>query len=306
MYKKSWIIFKRQGQGLKLFFDTGSSDLWFASSLCLFCGSHTKYNPLKSSTSSVGVGPWSVRYGDGSTAGGVMSKEPVDIGGIIVKEQTIQIATHESSSFQKGVADGLLGLGFNHLASVRGTITPVDNIIRQHLIKKPIFSVYLGKHSIGGGGGYIFGGSNPAHYQEPLMFVPANSSKGYWNVQVTSISTGNVLSNTTKQSYGQFETIVDTGTTLVLLPMTIADMVASLYHAKINNDGTYSISRDSSKFEPLLSLHGGSWFQIPGDDLVYAKGEKGCVAGFIAGNFSFAILGDVFIRNNYVISPINY
>lgn len=85
-----------------------------------------------------------------------MAKDSVEIGGIVVKDQTIQLATHESSSFQTGVIDGLLGLGFSSLASVQGTITPVDNMIRQNLIKEPIFSVYLGTKSFGGGGGEYF------------------------------------------------------------------------------------------------------------------------------------------------------
>ncbi|SAM07637.1 hypothetical protein [Absidia glauca] len=272
------------GQALKLNFDTGSSDLWFASSFCLFCGSHTKYNPLASSTYSAAMTPWSVQYGDGSTAGGVTAKDSVDIGGILIRQQTIQLATHESFSFRQGVTDGLLGLGFSSLASVRGTLTPADNMIRHNLIKDPIFSVYLGKQKLGGGGVFMFGNSNPAHFSGSLTPVAVDSSKGFWSVKVASLSTAGdktVPSKTDNALYGSFEAIVDTGTTLLILQK--------------------KTSPTNSGFDSLVFSLGGSLFQIPGDDLVYVREGAHCIAGFATGDFPFSILGDVFIRNNYVV-----
>ncbi|CAO3596755.1 unnamed protein product [Absidia cylindrospora] len=287
------------GQALKLIFDTGSSDLWFSSSLCLLCGSHTKYNPWKSSTYSAGISPWKIQYGDGSSAQGIVAKDTVEIGGLVVKNQAIQLAVHESASFLKGVTDGILGLGFSNLASVKGTITPVDNMIKQKVIKKPIFSVYLGKKSLGGGGEYVFGGSNPAHYQGNLTSVPVDNSKGFWNVKVASLSAG---TSSSSSLFGPFEAIVDTGTTLLILQKDIAKHVAKHYNAKENvNDGTFIIDCDGSKLDPLQFSLGGSTFQIPGKDLVYAKDGNKCIASFATGDFQFSILGDAFIRNNYVV-----
>lgn len=42
-------------------------------------------------------------------------------------------------------------MAFNSIAAVRGIKTPVDNLFSQKLIRKPIFGVFLGKASKGGG-----------------------------------------------------------------------------------------------------------------------------------------------------------
>lgn len=169
------------GQSLKLDFDTGSSDLWFgkpkdpsfgarnvhivynwsrfvvASTLCSGCSSNqTKYDPNKSSTYKEEGENWTITYGDGSSAGGVTGLETVSLGGLKVTNQRIEMAAHESSSFASGPADGLLGLAFDSLASVKGTKTPMTNLVEQGVISNPIFGVYLGKSSEGGGGGKLY------------------------------------------------------------------------------------------------------------------------------------------------------
>ncbi|KAI9265914.1 aspartic peptidase domain-containing protein, partial [Sporodiniella umbellata] len=104
------------GVTLKLDFDTGSSDLWFASTLCTNCGSsQTKYNPKKSSTYAADGRTWSISYGDGSTASGILATDTVNLGGLSIKKQTIELAKSEASSFQNGPSDGLLGLGFDSI-----------------------------------------------------------------------------------------------------------------------------------------------------------------------------------------------
>jgi hypothetical protein len=150
----------------------------------------------------------------------------------------------------------------------------------------------------------MFVNSNPAHFSGKLTPVAVDSSKGFWSVKVAALSVAEnktVSSRTDNALYGSFEAIVDTGTTLLILQKSIADRVASHYHAKLNSDGTFKISCDSSKFDSLVFSLGGSLFQIPGDDLVYAKDGAHCIAGFATGDFPFSILGDVFIRNNYVV-----
>lgn len=143
---------------------------------------------------------------------------------------------------------------------------------------------------------YVFGGSNPAHYQENLTSIPVDNSKGFWNVQVASLSAGRTSLS------GPFQAIVDTGTTLLMLQKGIAENVAKHYHAKENgDDGTFIIDCDGSKLAPLQFSLGGSEFEIPGEDLVYAKDRNKCIASFATGDFPFSILGDAFIRNNYVV-----
>ncbi|CEI90234.1 Putative Rhizopuspepsin-2 [Rhizopus microsporus] len=283
------------GVQLKLDFDTGSSDLWFASTLCSTCSnSHTKYNPNKSSTYKADGRPWSISYGDGSSASGILAKDTVNLGGLAIKDQTIGLAKRESSAFAEDVIDGLLGLAFNSITTVRGVKTPMDNLISQGLISRPIFGVYLGKASNGGGGEYIFGGYDSTKFKGSLTTVPIDNSEGFWGVTVKGTKIGS------KSIGGSFSAILDTGTTLLLLPDSVAASVARTYGASDNGDGTYTITCDSSKLQPLVFTLGSSTFQVPADSLIYEKSGSKCIAGFAAGG-DLAILGDVFLKNNYVV-----
>ncbi|EIE77055.1 hypothetical protein G6F47_004321 [Rhizopus delemar] len=284
------------GVTLKLDFDTGSSDLWFASTLCTNCGSsQTKYNPNQSSTYAKDGRTWSISYGDGSSASGILGTDTVTLGGLKITKQTIELAKREATSFQSGPSDGLLGLGFDTITTVRGVKTPVDNLISQGLISKPIFGVYLGKESNGGGGEYIFGGYDSSKYSGSLTTIPVDNSNGWYGITIkgTTIGSSKVSSS--------FSAILDTGTTLLILPNNVASAVARSYGASDNGDGTYTIDCDTSSFKPLVFSIGSSTFEVPADSLVFEQDGSTCYAGFGYGDYDFAIFGDVFLKNNYVV-----
>ncbi|CAO0802565.1 unnamed protein product [Mucor circinelloides] len=282
-------------QSLKINFDTGSSDFWFASTLCSTCTTHTRYDPTKSSTYVADGRAWSIQYGDGSTASGVLAKDTVNLGGLTIKSQTINLAKRESSSFASSPIDGLMGLAFDTITTVAGVKTPVDNLISQGLISSPVYGVWLGKASNGGGGEYLFGGSNPNHYTGALTTVPVDNSQGFWGITVGSLKAG------TTSVTGSFSGILDTGTTLLLFTQSIADKVAAQYGASDNGDGTYSIDCDTSNLEPLNFSINGAQFQVPVDSLIFEQDGSTCYASFGYAGLDFAILGDVFLKNNYVI-----
>ncbi|KAI9012059.1 rhizopuspepsin 6 precursor [Phycomyces nitens] len=282
-------------QSLKLDFDTGSADLWFASTLCTTCGSgQTKYNPSKSSTYKSSTKTWSISYGDGSSASGTVGYDTVNLGGLSITGQGIELAKKESSSFQSDPVDGLLGLAFDSIITASGVKTPMDNLISQGLITKPIFGVYLGKASTTAVGEYVFGGYNSAHVGGTLTTVPVDNSDGFWSINVSGLTAGS-------SSLGSFSGIVDTGTTLLLLTNTVAAKVAKAYGATDNNDGTYTIKCDTSSFSPLVFTIAGAKFSVPASDLVFEKDGSTCIASFGYADMDFAILGDVFIKNNYVV-----
>ncbi|KAI9314377.1 Syncephapepsin [Dichotomocladium elegans] len=284
-------------QDLKLDFDTGSADLWFASEGCTNCGSsQTLFQPSESSTfSQPSKIPWSISYGDGSTAGGYLAQDTVTLGGYAIKNQTIDLASKESSSFQNGPIDGLLGLAFNTITSVEGIKTPMDNLVSQGLISEPIFGVYLGKASESGGGEYYFGGYNQDHIAGDLTTVPIDNSQGFWGVTVDAYKTGG------KTLVSDSAAILDTGTSLLILADDIVSAVADAYGATANGDGTYTISCDTSSYEPLELVINGATFQVPTDSLIYVEQGGVCYAGFASAGMDFSIIGDTFLKNNYVI-----
>jgi hypothetical protein len=265
-----------------------------ASTLCSSCTGKTQYDSSKSSTYEKDGRPWKISYGDGSSSSGILATDDVTIGGLTIKNQTIELAEQISSEFTTDPTDGLLGLAFDSIVTVSGVKTPVDNLISQGLISKPIFGVFLGKESNGGGGEYLFGGIDNSKFTGTLATVPVDNSQGFWGVSVDSGSVGST-------SISAFSAIIDTGTTLLLLPQSQASQVAQALSATDNGDGTYTISCDASTLKDLSFSIGGNDYKVPAADLIFDNQNNKCVAGFGYAGLEFAILGDVFIKNNYVV-----
>jgi hypothetical protein len=168
-------------------------------------------------------------------------------------------------------------------------------MISQGLISSPVFGVYLGKEIDNGGCEYAFGGYDTAKINGNLTTVPVDKSQGYCGITAAGATTG----TTTLAS--SFSGIIDTGTTLLLFTNSVAAKIAFAYGATDNGDGTYTISRTATSFKPLVLTINSATSQIPVDSLIYEQDGSTCYPAFGYGVLNFAILGDVFIKNNYVV-----
>lgn len=126
-------------QTLRLDFDTGSSDLWCWSSrlpaaLQATAGSqHTIFNPANSDTwVNLPGESFEIYYGDQSHVNGNVGIDTINLGGLIIENQAVEIAMSMSKQFQNGQGDGLLGLAFGSINTVKPDqqYTPVDNMIK--------------------------------------------------------------------------------------------------------------------------------------------------------------------------------
>jgi hypothetical protein len=74
---------------------------------------HNIYDHAKSHTFKSSPGQtWNITYGDGSSASGNVGTDIVDIGGICIEDQSVEMAKKLSPSFEQQKGDGLLGLAF--------------------------------------------------------------------------------------------------------------------------------------------------------------------------------------------------
>jgi saccharopepsin len=110
-----------------------------------------------------------------------------------------------------------LGLAYDTI-SVNHITPPFYNALDQGLLDQPVFTFRLGA-SEEDGGEAVFGGIDSSHYTGKITYVPVRR-KGYWEVELESVAFGDdvlELENT--------GAAIDTGTSLIVMPTTIADML---------------------------------------------------------------------------------
>ncbi|GAA0174255.1 aspartic protease [Lithospermum erythrorhizon] len=211
-------------QKFTVIFDTGSSNLWVPSSKCYFsipCFFHAKYKSSQSSTYKKNGKAAEIHYGTGAISG-YFSEDNVQVGDLVVEDQEFIEATKEPSlTFLAAKFDGILGLGFQEI-SVGNAVPVWYNMVKQGLIKDPVFSFWFNRHpDEKEGGEIVFGGVDPNHYKGKHTYVPV-TQKGYWQFDM-----GDVLIDGAPTGYcdGGCSAIADSGTSLLAGPTTVITMI---------------------------------------------------------------------------------
>lgn len=208
-------------QEFKVVLDTGSSNLWVPSSGCssIACYLHNKYDSSDSSTYVENGTDFSIRYGSGSLSGFV-SQDVLKIGDLTVKNQDFAEATSEPGlAFAFGRFDGILGLGYDTI-SVNQIVPPFYNMLDQGLLDEPVFAFYLGDTNKDGDDSIAtFGGISKDHYTGKMTRIPLRR-KAYWEVELNAITFGEDTAELDDTGV-----ILDTGTSLIALPSTLAELL---------------------------------------------------------------------------------
>ncbi|USW57270.1 Putative aspartic peptidase A1 family, aspartic peptidase, active [Septoria linicola] len=295
------------GQLLNLNFDTGSSDLWvFSSELGpKYIGDHSIFNSSLSDTyEAYDNATWSIQYGDGSYANGIVGFDTVDVGGSTVDKQCIELAVHISPAFVRDpVSDGLLGLGFGSINRVQPTPqkTFFENVMDD--LTEPLFTADLEDNM--GTGTYEFGAIDTSKFQGDIHYVDVDNSDGWWQFPLPSVKFGNrtMTCNSTCAP-----AIADTGTSLLYLD---SDVVTA-YYDQVEDSQVWQMSSYiypcGAKLPDLSLQIGDHYMTISGDDMTYlefggeAEGPAGrCMGGLQAGPAGMQILGDVFLKQVFAV-----
>ncbi|KAL5401796.1 Vacuolar protease A [Paraphaeosphaeria minitans] len=288
-------------QDFKVILDTGSSNLWVPSSECssIACYLHTKYDSSASSTYKKNGSSFEIRYGSGSLSGFV-SQDTFQIGDLKVKNQDFAEATSEPGlAFAFGRFDGILGLGYDTI-SVNKIVPPFYNMLDQGLLDEPVFAFYLGDANGGAESEAIFGGVNEDHYTGKLTKLPLRR-KAYWEVDLDAITFGDETAEMDNTGV-----ILDTGTSLIALPSTIAELLNKEIGAKKGFNGQYTVECDKVDSLPDLTFTlTGHNFTIGAHDYVLEV-QGSCISAFMGMDFPepvgpLAILGDAFLRRWYSV-----
>lgn len=277
---------------------------------------HTVFDPTRSSTFKNKDGSaWRISYGDGSSASGTVGNDNIDMGGLVVKGQAIELADTLSAQFASGAGDGLLGLAFSNINTVKpqAVRTPVENMISQSHIPKSasLFTAKLGSWRDAnepdkGESFYTFGFVDQDTVKasgEELYYTPIDKSRGWWMFDSASATV-----NGKSISRAGNKAIADTGTTLALVDdatcQAIYDAIDGAYYDNNSQGYIYPVDTPADKLPVVSFAVGDKQFVVQKEDLGFAEAKAGYVYGGIQsrGSMPMDILGDTFLKGIYAVS----
>jgi len=302
-------------------FDTGSSVLWVPSAACTdgACKSHHQFNPDKSSTGAVlsetegETTEAKIQYGTGSMTG-VEFTETVRVGGAAAAAFSgtgLLLATKEESSvFENFPFDGVFGL--NRRSVPNGAVD--FNVMMQAKAKghvdKNIVAFWLGGPPGDQGGAMAVGGVDNRFFEQAMSWHDVvDNPFGNWMLKLDSLKLGGV-----EVCEGGCTTIVDTGTSLLVVSEAVDNQIKSHVNIKENcND--YAANPD------MVFSYSGHEYTLKASDYVVEMvdgSSKSCssaivpmegtlldkISKIVPDNIgvnakNVLIMGDVFLRRIY-------
>jgi len=178
-----------QGDILSVVYDTGSTNLWFASTLCKEgpCMRRRRYDPYSSSSYHEGDYDLHVTFGTGELSG-QQGIDDVEMAGFTVKQQTFaMIQVEKGSVFDQLDFEGILGLAFPSM-SANGVPPFFDQVIDQKLLQKNAVSFYFTKLPTDASA-VFFGDVDSKLYKGELTSVPV-TEEYYWMVGLKDFKIG--------------------------------------------------------------------------------------------------------------------
>lgn len=311
-----------EGEDAKSFniqFDTGSGDFWLYSTLFLeseqFEGnvSHSIYDPLNSSTAKPSNQIFQLVYGSGNVSG-VVFHDTVTFAGFELKNQPVDAAMFTDTGNldpQDFELDGLFGLFA--LGKTNVFPGPKEMILKNLFFdgdnspEDKVFTALLTRPGEPDGF-YTFGfidedviGNATINFS-PLYPTSNPNLTIFWLVPTTFADVnGERLGN----DHGM--AIVDTGTTLILLPEDITEAVYKPLGGSFdNNTGLWLFPSNFTEDQlPSVNLPIGDFnLTLPPKDIIF---NDTIIPGFVIGSIqsipglNFSIYGDIWLRNVYAI-----
>ncbi|KAF8650949.1 hypothetical protein AX16_005015 [Volvariella volvacea WC 439] len=289
--------------------DTGSSNLWIPSSTCLYsCSMHPRYDSSSSLSHKHNGSSVLIQYGPGELRGFV-SNDVVRIGDLTIRGQDFTEAKFvagmpwfnwNGDMSQLPQYDGILGLAYD-AAAVNHITPPFYNMINHGLLTEPIFSIRLGRSAMDGGELFL-GGIDESVYRGEITYLPVRQKK-YWEVEITRFGIGIV--DTWLRNNGA---AVDTGSSMIITPVGIAQKIHQIAGAKRQRNGQHSMPCSDVPQAPELSFYlGETRFSLKGSDyfMEYPKFSGVCISLVAGANLPEDrpqwLLGDPFLRKHFTV-----
>ncbi|KAF7562394.1 hypothetical protein G7046_g1749 [Stylonectria norvegica] len=297
-------------QTLRMALDTGSSDLWVQSSDTLYRINQEgpwapQYKPNSSDTAHlVEDAKWGVQYMDGTAANGIVYRDTLRMGGFELKDMAIQSAQMVATRFESETElTGIMGLAKNLSSNIEpSTPTLLDQL--RPLLDRPVFSVDLKRNATGF---FDFGHVDASRASDNMTWVETNGLSPHWDVKFDLTAwTGS------KRAWWrhEFEATIDTGTTLMFLPASLANMYwvdvpGMRVDPRLSDAFTFPCNVADGLPDLMFKLPGTEHvLKIPGPYLNYGPVDTDpeyCWGGMqSADGMDVTILGDVMLKALFV------
>jgi len=265
------------------------------------------FDNSKSSTYKKDGKPFQIAYGTGSCSG-YIANDKVCLGDLCVQND-FGVATNLAPFFADQPLDGILGLAFQRLA-VDQVKPPIQNMIDQHMLANPWFTVWMTMtHADNGTGGLITIGDLDKNHCSPNVDWVSLSSATYFQVELDGVKVAGkdgqdeLVIMSPSDSMGA-QAISDTGTSLIAGPSAQVRQICEKLGGQLDpSQGVYMVPCDAvNTLPPVVFTLSGKEFAITAKNYVVqlSQEDKRCFLGFQgfpSGGFGPSwILGDCFIR----------
>ncbi|KAF9237611.1 acid protease [Melanogaster broomeanus] len=291
-------------RNFNLLMDSGSADFWVGGENCQSqqgdCGNHTFLGTQSSSSFVQSNQQFQVTYGSGEVQG-VLCQDNVNIAGLALNNHTFGVASEESIQFASSSVsfDGLMGLA-QSILSEQKVLTPVESLASNGLIQSPITSFKISRLADQLNDGEVtFGGLDASKFvASSLVTIPNVNTQGFWEGAIDAVTIDGADTGLSGRT-----AILDTGTTLILVPPQDAQQVMQ------GLGGTCDTQHNASL---ALSFGNASFSIDPRDiavlpvDLNNPTGD--CTAGIQpqqVGTATEWLVGDVFLKNAYFSTDVS-
>ncbi|KAK9238178.1 aspartic peptidase domain-containing protein [Lipomyces kononenkoae] len=283
--------------------DTGSYDLWVYSESCtnISCVSHHQFGPENSTTLTVyPTKDFSISYGQGNVAG-VVGTDYVAIAGYNIS-MGFGLAEDVANSFNAFPVDGILGLSASDM-QINGYPSLMAVLASDGLISREVFAIDLGTGASPNGGSISFGGVDTSRFAGDISFVDLANTQGLWLVSVDDCYV-----NGQPENFSNKLALIDTGTTLILMPYADAlqvhkDLVGS--NGIVRTDGTNFVIACNTTTELAFGFGGIQWTINPDDYIGSTYDSDGnCltrIQGISVNGTSTWLMGAAFLQGVYTV-----
>ncbi|KAJ7669356.1 acid protease [Mycena polygramma] len=232
-------------QELSVVFDTGSTELEIASTMCdSSCDAQAKFNTTKSSTFVDKKTTSSITFSTGVGVDPVVganykltlraAQDTITVGGLVAKKMPIKLITKQTAKFEINPFSGIQGMG----AQAQGFF---GSLVDQGL--PSLFSLFVTPQAVGGAE-LTVGGIDKSKFNGSLTYAPlADAGSTTWSLTSPTISVNGKTTSVLKQTR---DVIFDSGTSNILFSTDTAEAIYALISPKIKahaaEPGTYGIA----------------------------------------------------------------